>query len=136
MKISELKPNTPVDLLVVDVVDKGETREFSKFGNTGKVCTITIKDESGTAKMSLWNEDTDKISKGDKIELKQGWAKEYRGEMQASTGRNGTLTVLESGKSKQEKPEESEPEETEKTTEPEKEEPITQEDLAVEEETI
>ncbi len=151
MKIGELKPNTAVDILVADVVEKGDTREFSKFGKTGRVCTVTVKDETGSAKMSLWNEDVDKVNMGDKIELKEGWAKEYQGEMQVSTGRNGTLNVVGAGEApepaaeeapaEEEKPKEAPAEPEQKKLDPEKPVPVEdigveQEDLAIEEETV
>ena len=94
MKINELKPNTAFDELTVEVTEKGEVREFSKFGKTGRVCSCTIKDDSGEAKLSLWNEQVDLVNQGDKLSLKNGWVKEFRNELQISTGRNGTMDKL------------------------------------------
>lgn len=94
MKISELKPKVGGIELEFDVIDKGPVREFNKFGKAGRVCNATVKDESGQVKLSLWNEDCDKINVGDKVKLTDGWTGEYQGEIQLSTGRAGKLEVI------------------------------------------
>ena len=45
MKISELKPKQSGVNIVAEVVEKGDVREFSKFGRAGKVCTVVVKDD-------------------------------------------------------------------------------------------
>lgn len=97
MKISELKPKVGGIELEFDVIDKGPVREFNKFGKAGRVCNVTVKDESGQVKLSLWNEDCDKINVGDKVKLTDGWTGEYQGEIQLSTGRAGKLEVIGKG---------------------------------------
>jgi replication factor A1 len=97
MKISEVKPKQGGISLEFDVVEKGSVREFSKFGKTGKVCTATVRDDSGSVKLSLWNEDCDRINEGDKVKLTDGYANEYQGEIQLTSGRMGKLEVLGKG---------------------------------------
>ena len=84
------------------IVEKGDVREWSKFGKAGKVCSAVIKDESGTIKLSLWNEQTDSVNVGDKIKVSNGYVNEYQGEKQLTTGRMGKIEVVEKS---QEKPE-------------------------------
>ena len=80
--------------IVVEVVDKGEVREFQKFGRSGKVCTATAKDETGEIKLTLWNDDVDKINVGDKVHLTNGYVNEFQGEKQLTTGKFGKLEVV------------------------------------------
>lgn len=94
MKISELKPKMPGINLEFEVAEKGEIREFNKFGRSGKVCNAVAKDSSGTVKLTLWNEDVDRINVGDKVKLTEGYVGEYQGEMQLTTGRGGKLEVI------------------------------------------
>lgn len=94
MKISELKPKQGNVELQAEVTDMGEVREFQKFGNPGRVVNATIKDDSGSVALTLWNEQIDAVKVGDKIELKDGFVNEWQGEMQVTTGRKGTLTKL------------------------------------------
>ena len=95
MDIKDLKANTSVDLLEAEVIDIEEAREFSTFRGTGRVATSTIKDKSGEVKLTLWNDQIDQVSVGSKVKIENGWVKEYRGELQVSTGKFGTLSVIE-----------------------------------------
>ena len=94
MQIKDLKPKQGNVDIIIDVVDVGEPREFQKFGKPGKVSTAIAKDETGDIKLSLWNEDTERIKAGDKIHLTNGYVNEWQGEMQLTTGRLGKLEVI------------------------------------------
>lgn len=94
MKLSELKPKISGVNVEFDVIEKGDVREFNKFGRSGRVCTAVVKDESGQVKLTLWNEDVDKINVGDRVKLTEGYVSEYQGEMQLTTGRSGKLEII------------------------------------------
>jgi len=94
MNISELKAKQGNIDLQGTITELGETRSFNKFGKAGRVASAIIKDDSGSVKLTLWNEQIDTVKLGDTIQLKNGWADEFRGELQVSTGRNGTMEVL------------------------------------------
>ena len=94
MQVKDLKPKQGNVDIVVDVVDVGEAREFQKFGKPGKVATAIAKDETGDIKLTLWNEDIDKVKAGDKVQLINGYVNEWQGEMQLTTGRMGKLEVI------------------------------------------
>ncbi len=91
MKIKELKPNQAASLESAEVVEAGEVREFNKYGRSGKVCTLKLKDGSGQIDLTLWNDDVDKFAVGDKLKITDGWVKEWNGEMQISSGKNGKI---------------------------------------------
>lgn len=80
--------------IVIEVTEKGEVREFQKFGRSGKVCTATAKDETGEIKLTLWNEDVDKVNVGDKLQLTNGYVNEFQGEKQLTTGKFGKMEVV------------------------------------------
>ncbi|HLC81377.1 MAG TPA: hypothetical protein VJH68_01855 [Candidatus Nanoarchaeia archaeon] len=96
MEVKDIKPNQGNIDLILEVVDKEEPREFEKFGKKGKVCNAKVKDGSGAIKLTLWNEDIDKINVGDKIHLQNGWCSEFREEKQLSTGKFGKIEVVKS----------------------------------------
>jgi replication factor A1 len=50
--------------LVARVVRISEVREFERNGKKGKVVNLTIGDETGVARLSLWNEETALVSEG------------------------------------------------------------------------
>ena len=94
MQIKDLKPKQGNVDVIMDIVDVGDPREFQKFGKPGKVATAIAKDETGDIKLTLWNEDIEKVNAGDKVHLVDGYVNEWQGEMQLTTGRMGKLEVV------------------------------------------
>jgi len=96
MLIKDLKPNQPVDKLELHITDKQEPRDFtSKYGKAGRVCNAVGKDDSGEeVELTLWNGDIEKVAKGQKIRITNGWVKQWRGKVQVSPSHKGTLEVL------------------------------------------
>ena len=82
MEIKDVQANQGNIDIVAEVISKEEPRTFEKFGKTGRVCKAQIRDGSGEIKLTLWNDDVDRINVGDKIHLQNGWCSEYQGEKQ------------------------------------------------------
>jgi replication factor A1 len=93
MNISELQPNANFDSISGEIVSVEDPREFTNFRGAGKVASAVLKDKSGQVKLTLWNEQIDQIQAGSKVTIENGWVKEYRGELQVSTGKFGKITV-------------------------------------------
>jgi len=106
MEIKDLQPKMGKIELVVTVKEISEPREFEKFGKAGKVANAMVGDETGTIKMSLWNEQIDQIKVGDKLMVKNGYVSEWQGEMQLGTGKFGSLEVVEKALSEEKAKEE------------------------------
>ena len=132
MQIKDLKPKQGNVDVIVDVIDVGEAREFQKFGKAGRVSTAIAKDESGDIKLTLWNEDIDKVKSGDKVHITNGYVNEWQGDMQLTTGRMGKLEVV--GKSDIDSNKESDSKI--RTNIPQKETEDSAEDINIEEENI
>jgi ssDNA-binding replication factor A large subunit len=95
MLIKELKPRTPFNELVLEVVTKGEPRAFASANGQGTVCNAAVKDETGEeVSLTLWNDEYKLINDGDKIKITNGWVNEYKGKLQISAGRQGKIEVL------------------------------------------
>ena len=77
------------------IVDKGEVRTVTtKFGET-KVCDAYLADDSGSIKLTLWADDTEKVKDGDMVSLEGGYTTSFRNEIQLNKGRkDGKLEVL------------------------------------------
>jgi replication factor A1 len=77
------------------VTDKSETREVtSRFKNeTYKVASAVIADETGTVKLTLWNEQIDQVNVGNIVKIENGYVSSFRGEIQLNIGKFGKLTV-------------------------------------------
>ena len=93
MKVKELEARKAVDSITVEVVNIEEPRTWSNARGSGKVASATVKDDTGEVKATLWNDDADKVKKGDKLLIENGWVGEFQGEKQLTTGRFGKLTV-------------------------------------------
>ena len=78
------------------IVEKSETREVrSRYTNeTYRVADAVIQDDTGTIKLTLWNEQIDQVNIGDTIRIENGYIRSFRGEIQLNAGKYGTLNVL------------------------------------------
>ena len=120
-KISELEARKGFDEITANVISKSDTRDV-RNGEL-KVADAEIKDDSGSIKLTLWNDEIKSVNSGDKIKITKGWVNEFQGTLSVSAGKFGTLEVLESNNT-------SAPEET-------KEEPVSEDvKLAIDNEII
>ncbi len=76
--ISNIEPGLDSIEIVGRIVDKSEINEFEKENDeTGKVGSITIGDESGTIRVTLWEEKSEileELEKGDPIKIKNAYS--------------------------------------------------------------
>ena len=77
------------------VMEKSDAREvLSRFKDeTYKVASAVIGDETGTIKMTLWNEQIDKVNIDNVVKIENGYVSSFRGEIQLNVGKFGKLTV-------------------------------------------
>jgi replication factor A1 len=77
------------------VVEKSEPREvLARFKDeTHKVATAIIADETGTIKLTLWNEQINQVNINDTVKVENGYVTMFRGEIQLNVGKYGTLSV-------------------------------------------
>jgi len=96
MKIVELRPGMKRVDLKGTIVEISESREVTtRFGDVSRVATAVLADDSGRIKMSLWNEDIDKVSVNSTVQIENGYVTTFRGENQLNVGRYGKLTILQ-----------------------------------------
>lgn len=94
-KVIDLKHGDLHIDITLKVVSIGEVKEFARGDTKGKVCEAIVEDGSGQIKMSLWNNDVDKVRKGDIIKVINGYVSEFKQEPRLSTGKFGKLEVLQ-----------------------------------------
>jgi len=97
MAIKDLEVKQGKVDIVVEIVEIGDIREFSKFGTTGRVCNTKVKDETGDIALTIWNDDIEKAKVGDKVHIVNGYVNEWQGEKQLTAGRFGKIEFLGSG---------------------------------------
>lgn len=97
VQISELEVrqnNVDVEGTIVEI---GETKTFNKFGRELRVADAVLKDDSGTIKLSLWNDDINRFKAGDKVKITNGYINEFQGEKQLTAGKFGKMEKLGEG---------------------------------------
>jgi len=78
------------------VIQKSDTREVhARYGDeTYRVADAIIKDDTGTIKLTLWNEQIDQVNVDDTVRIDNGYIRSFREEIQLNIGRYGKLTIL------------------------------------------
>ena len=96
LKISDIKEGDSEINIEAEVTEKSYAREVrSKYGYRAlMVADATLKDETGTIVLTLWNEQISQVMVGNKVKIEKGYAKSFRNVLQLSTGKYGTLTVI------------------------------------------
>jgi len=68
---------------------------YTRWGTEAYISNALITDETGTMRMSLWNQQIDMVSEGDVVKIKNSKVARFRGERQLRIGRGGSLSVVE-----------------------------------------
>ncbi len=63
-------------------------------GDTAQVADAVLSDESGSIKLSLWNEQISMVTEGDEVAIENGYTQSFRGENSLNIGRYGKLIKL------------------------------------------
>jgi len=96
MKASEVKPEMRKIDLELKIVEMEEPRTYtSRTGREGRVITAVGEDDSGRIKVSLWDNDIDRVKVGNKIRISNGYSRLFRNEVYVSSGIYGKLEVIE-----------------------------------------
>jgi len=98
-KISELRTGQGNVNVKGIVKEMGEARSFNKYGRQLVVANAMLEDESGSIKLSLWNDDASRIKQGDEVEIENGYVSEFQGEKQLTSGKFGKIKKVGSAES-------------------------------------
>ncbi|MBK5132938.1 DNA-binding protein [Candidatus Bathyarchaeota archaeon] len=95
MKISELRDGMKRISVEAKVVEKGEPRQVnSRYKDeTYTIADVMVADESGSIKLTLWNEQIDQVDVNNTVKIENGYITSFRGEIQLNVGKYGTMTV-------------------------------------------
>ena len=97
MYVADVRPNKPIEVLELRIVELLEPREIiTKYGRESKVCDAWAEDERGDrVRLSLWNGQIEQVSEGSRIRITNGWARTYRDQLQVSAGLHGQLDIVD-----------------------------------------
>jgi replication factor A1 len=95
LKIKDLQNGMKAVSLEAKVVEKSDPREvMSRFRNEAlKVADAMIADDTGTIKLTLWNEQIDQVNVNNVVKVENGYVTSFRGAIQLNIGKYGKMTV-------------------------------------------
>jgi replication factor A1 len=95
VKVKELRDGMKRVNIKGTVTEKSDPREVtSRFKDqTYRVATAVMADETGTIKLTLWNDQIEMVNVNDVVRIENGYVTSFRGEIQLNVGKFGTLTV-------------------------------------------
>lgn len=95
MNIKDLRDGMRTVETEGEVIDISSPREVSlRTGGQAKVADATLKDDTGTIKLSLWDSQIEQVTKGARVKITNGYTNQFRGEVQLNIGRYGKLEIL------------------------------------------
>ncbi|WP_331234762.1 single-stranded DNA binding protein [Natronorarus salvus] len=81
------------------VLDVGTVRTFDRDdGSQGRVANLTIGDETGRVRVTLWDErteDTEELSVGESVEVVDGYVRERDGSLELHVGNRGAVETTD-----------------------------------------
>ena len=94
-RVSELKANKQVERLELVVLRRYPRRLVNSSNFTGSLAAACGRDETGIVGIVLWGEQVKQVKTGDIIRIENGWCRSRNGELIVSTGRTGSLLVID-----------------------------------------
>ena len=94
-RVSELTPNQKILRLELVVLRRYPRRLVNSKNFTGSLAAASGRDETGIVGIVLWADQVKQVKTGDIIRIENGWCRSRNGELIVSTGKSGTLTVLD-----------------------------------------
>ncbi len=95
MKVNELSSASRRVDIRLRILSLEPVREVQTRYGKARVTTAQAGDETGTIKLSLWNDDIDKVDEDVVVEINNGFVKTFRGEMELSAGRYGEIVLVD-----------------------------------------
>ncbi len=97
MKIKDLRDGTKRVDIEAKVIEKTGAREvMSRYKDVVlRVANATISDDTGSIKLTLWNDQIEQVNVNDTVKIENGYVTSFRGEIQLNIGRYGKLSIVE-----------------------------------------
>ncbi len=93
MKINEIKNGMSGVSVEGKITEKFEPRIVNTRYGRRSVADTMLEDETGTIKMSLWENQIDRVSVGNDVSVSGAYVTEFRNELQLNIPRSGKLEV-------------------------------------------
>jgi replication factor A1 len=94
MKITELQTGQGSVNIELTIKSLEEPKTIDKYGKQLKLANAIATDGTDEIKITLWNDDVDKVKVGSIIKIENGYVNEFQGEKQLTAGKFGKLEVV------------------------------------------
>jgi replication factor A1 len=101
MKIKDLQAGQGNVDIEVTVKSIEQPRTINKYGKDLRLANAIVTDGSDEVKLTLWNDDVDKVKVGSILKIEKGYVSEFQGEKQLTTGKFGKMTLVDGSSGKQ-----------------------------------
>ena len=93
MKIIEIKYGMSDLSIEGEITEKSEPRTVNTRYGPRSVADATLEDETGTIKLSLWEEQIDRVNIGNEVLISGAYVTEFRNVLQLNIPRSGKLEI-------------------------------------------
>ena len=93
MKINEIEIGMSGVTTEGEITDKSESRTVNTRYGRRSVADVILKDDTGSIKMSLWEEQIVFVNIGNKVSISGAYVTEFRNELQLNIPRSGKLEI-------------------------------------------
>ena len=81
--------------VLAKIIEIPPTKEVTtRWGSQAWVSSVKIADETGSIRLSLWNDQITMVNIGDEIEIKNSSVARFAGDLQLRLGRKSTISVI------------------------------------------
>ena len=95
LNIDQLRSGMKRVNILAKIIEIPPTREVTtRWGSRASVSNVKIADETGSIRLSLWNDQIKMVNIGDEIEIKNCSAARFANEPQLRLSRKGTISVV------------------------------------------
>lgn len=94
MAISDIEEDSEDITLEAKIKEIPQARAISTKYGQKKVSTVTIEDDTGEIRVTLWEEQLEKVSEGDDIKIEGAYARNWGEELQINIPREGSIEPL------------------------------------------
>jgi replication factor A1 len=98
MKINEIKRGMSGISVEGKITDMSEPRRVSTRYGQRSVADATLEDDTGSIKLSLWEERINAVNIGDKVKVSSAYVTEFKNQLQLNIPRSGKLEITEENK--------------------------------------
>lgn len=78
-----------------EIIELSQPRTVNlRDGTEARVADCTIKDETDSIKLTLWNDNIEMVKVGAKVRITNGYVSSFRGQRQLNVGRYGKIEII------------------------------------------